>query len=348
MNLADYLSELLTQRNEVSIPGLGHFERVRVNGYYNEQEAKFYPPGHQVKFSLHAEDDDIFAGYIAAKKSISLASAKYFTEKFIIKLKEDAAEGSFQFSGLGSFHTEGGRLVFKPNDKIENDASFYGYGPVNLTKPGRQIANEPETAIIVEHGLVEDDAIRGTETVEEQQIFEGEAEGKKLLNIWLVLLLILTIVILALLGTYRYNPVMFNRFNPFYQQPVSKKVVVVPVVPVVIPKDTVKKDTAAADTSIKKTTAAPQETKTADTLSQTGFAIRVDAFKGEKMANETVNLYKARGLDARIMPRTPRKLYKVIVGNYPTFKEAEIAKEELVKAKKIRKDSQVTSINNKK
>jgi cell division septation protein DedD/nucleoid DNA-binding protein len=350
MNLADYLSELLVQRNEVSIPGLGHFERVRINGYYNDQEAKFYPPGHQVKFVPDEKDDDTFAEYIAGKKSISLASSKYFTEKFVSKLREDAAEGSVAFSDLGSFQTEGGQLVFIPNDKISNDPSFYGYEPVGISKSVQTPADEPAFTILSEPAEAHVSPV--AETTGEQQYIEGEAEGKKLLNIWLVLLIVITIILFGIFGAYQYYPNELNRINPFYHKTVLKKTVVVPVV---IPKadnDTTKKNAAVADTSIKTnaitTPAATQEVKITDTLNQTGYAIRVDAFKAGKMADETVNLYKKRGLDARIMPRAPRKLYKVIVGNYSTLKDAEIAKEELVKAKKIRKDSQITLINPKK
>lgn len=348
MNLADYLSELLVQRNEVSIPGLGHFERVRINGYYNDQEAKFYPPGHQVKFVPDEKDDDTFAEYIAGKKSISLASSKYFTEKFVSKLKEDAAEGGVVFSDLGSFQSEGGQLVFKPNDKTSNDPSFYGYEPVGISKSVQTPADEPAFTILSEPEPAEGN-VSPVETTEEQQYIEGEAEGKKLLNIWLVLLIVITIIIFGVFGAYRYYPDVINRFNPFYHEAVLKKAKVAPVAPAIVAKadtDTTKKVAAVTDTSAKTT--AVTAAASIDTLNQTGYAIRVDAFKAGKMADETVNLYKKRGLDARIMPREPRKLYKVIVGNYPTLKDAEIAKMELVKAKKIRKDSQITLINPKK
>ncbi|MDP9047196.1 MAG: SPOR domain-containing protein [Bacteroidota bacterium] len=352
MNLADYLSELLIQRNEVSIPGLGRFERIRINGYYNEQEAKFYPPGHKVKFVSEANDDDIFAEYVAGKKNISPASSKYFIEKFITKLREDASEGATPFADLGWFETAAGQLVFKPNDKVGNDPLFYGFAPVSVTKAGEVVSEDSPNNVFTEPEHIDIAIDPIAETTEEQQYAEGEAEGKKLLNIWLVLLIIITIVVLALLGTYQYNRVLFNRFNPFYQQPVIKKAVIVPVVTPKANVDTSKKAMATTDTSVTTNVAtapaATQELKTIDTLKEKGFAIRVDAFKREKIAIQTVNIYKSRGLDARIMPRSPRKLYKVIVGNYSTYNEAVTAKQELVRAKKIRKDSQVTSTNNKK
>jgi cell division protein FtsN len=343
MNLADYLSELLVQRDEVSIPGLGHFERVRINGYYNDQDAKFYPPGHQVKFVPGEKDDDTFAEYIAGKKSISLASSKYFTEKFVSKLREDAAEAIVAFSDLGSFQTEDAQLVFKPNDKVGNDPSFYGFEPIAISKPAQTPSEEPAFTI-----LSEPEPAEAVEATEEQQYIEGEAEGKKLLNIWLVLLLVITIIILAIFGAYQYYPNKFDRFNPFYHKTVLKKAVVVPAVIATGSTDTTKKAAAATDTSAKTTPAATQGVKTTDTLNQTGYVIQIDAFKGRRMAEELVNHFEKLGLEARIMPRVPRHFYVVTIGRYTTHKDAEIAQEELVKAKKIRKDSQITLINPKK
>src|ERR1700744_4003433 len=105
MNLADYLSELLSQHDEVSVPGLGYFVRTRVNAYYDEREGLFSPPYHQVKFTPQPKDDDTFVQYVADKKNISLASSKYFAEKFISKLKEQALAGKYLFADLGLFYT---------------------------------------------------------------------------------------------------------------------------------------------------------------------------------------------------------------------------------------------------
>src|ERR1700748_1781517 len=137
MNLADYLSELLGQYEEVSVPGLGYFVRERVNGYYNDKEARFYPPYHRVKFVGKPKDDDTFAQYVADKKNISLASSKYFAEKFVSKLREQALTGKYLFADLGSFYTEQDQLVLKPNDKITDVRSFYGYPQLNVYKQGQ-------------------------------------------------------------------------------------------------------------------------------------------------------------------------------------------------------------------
>src|ERR1700712_5220399 len=142
MNLADYLSELLAQYEEVSVPGLGYFVRERVNGFYNDKDSKFYPPYHKVKFVPQPKDDDTFAQYVADKKNISLASSKYFAEKFVAKLKEQALTGKYLFADLGLFYTAQDQLVFKANDKITDDPAFYGYPPLTVFKQGQTISDQ--------------------------------------------------------------------------------------------------------------------------------------------------------------------------------------------------------------
>ncbi|NNU34294.1 hypothetical protein HK413_09295 [Mucilaginibacter sp. S1162] len=69
MDVGFYLGELLMQQGEVSVPGLGYFVQVRMSGYYNDNERKFYPPYHQAQFDIQSIDDDALAEYIAVKKT---------------------------------------------------------------------------------------------------------------------------------------------------------------------------------------------------------------------------------------------------------------------------------------
>src|ERR1700744_2934765 len=90
MDVGYYLSELLGQAGEVNVPGLGHFVQLRVEGHYNSSEGVFYPPSNKVGFDPHYTDDDSLAEYISERRSISLASSKYFTEKYIHNLRNES------------------------------------------------------------------------------------------------------------------------------------------------------------------------------------------------------------------------------------------------------------------
>ncbi|MES2808501.1 MAG: SPOR domain-containing protein [Bacteroidota bacterium] len=149
MDVGFYLGELLMQQGEVSVPGLGYFVQVRVSGYYNEEERKFYPPYHQAQFDVQSIDDDALAEYIANKKNISVASARYFCEKYITNLKQQAAISEVQLGNLGWFYTELSHLTFRPADKIADDTIFYGFEPISINKANdvRQVEERPKVEL---------------------------------------------------------------------------------------------------------------------------------------------------------------------------------------------------------
>src|SRR5206468_8049109 len=81
-----------------------------------------------------ADDDDTLTKYIAEKKKISLASSKYFTDKYISALKQEAALQEAPFAGLGWFFMDKGKIAFKSKVSNADNASFYGYAPISIKK----------------------------------------------------------------------------------------------------------------------------------------------------------------------------------------------------------------------
>src|ERR1700740_3296208 len=139
MDVAYYLSELLGQLGEVNVPGLGFFVQERIEGYYNAADSTFYPPKNKVHFDQQTidDDDDTLAQYIAEKKNISLASPRYFTEKYISNLKQEAIMKDVPLADLGYLYIEGPKIIFKPADVMKNDPAVFGYSPLRLLKPQR-------------------------------------------------------------------------------------------------------------------------------------------------------------------------------------------------------------------
>lgn len=133
MDIAYYLSELLEQLGEVSVPGLGSFTRVRLDGYYNNDEGRFYPPASRLEFTQQDVDDDVLTQYIGVKKRISLASSKYFTEKYITGLKQEVVSREIPFAELGSLYFADGRIRFRGAQTLP-DPEFYGYPTISLHK----------------------------------------------------------------------------------------------------------------------------------------------------------------------------------------------------------------------
>lgn len=350
MNLADYLSELLAQYEEVSVPGLGYFVRERVNGYYNDKDAKFYPPYHRVKFVPQPKDDDMFTQYVADKKNISLASSKYFAEKFVAKLREQALTGKYLFADLGLFYTQQDQLVFKPNDKITDDPAFYGYPQLTVFKQGQTINDQYTKPSIGDTGA---GAIAGQQTpkpvqpVVDEPYFEEEADRKKGLSIWLIILIAVTAIALAVFGIYKFYPQAFDKMGDAYHRITSKTDTVVPVYRHAVRADTTatNKQAAIKDTVVKA--AAPSVT-VIDTTKQPRYELITSSSKSVLKANAEVLRLKAKNVgDAKVLSKTeaPGRLFKVSAGTFPSADAAAAAKDVLVKAHKIPKDSYILPIN---
>jgi hypothetical protein len=353
MNLADYLSELLGQYEEVSVPGLGYFVRERVNGYYNENEARFYPPHHKVKFVGQPKDDDTFTQYVADKKNISLASSKYFAEKFVSKLREQASTGKYLFADIGLFYIDQDQLVFKPNDKIANDPAFYGYPPVNIYKQAQSSNDEYSKLSTVEQSPAPVFISKPVQAQpqENDSYFEDETEKKKKkINIWLVILIAITAIVLAVFGLSKFYPEAFDKLGATYHRMISKADTVVPVYRRDVKRDSIKKAEPAIakkDTVIKNILpASTPPLAAADTVKHSRFEIISNASRHFKTVATYVARLKAKNVDAKILSKTdaPGPLLKVSVGTFQSPSDAEAAKLVLVKAGKIKSNSQILEI----
>jgi hypothetical protein len=350
MNLADYLSELLGQYEEVSVPDLGYFVRERVNGYYNENESRFYPPYHRVKFVPQPKDDDTFTQYVADKKNISLASSKYFAEKFVSKLREQALTDKYLFADLGLFYTNNGQLVFKANDKITDDPAFYGYPIVNIYKLEPSLNDQYSKPSFAESSPapVFIAAPVPAQPRENDLYFEEDAERKKRANIWIILLIIITVVALAIFGIYKFDPEAFDKIGAAYHRVTGKADTVVPVYRHEVAADSIKKTVPAPvkDTVIKTVAPVAPVVTAPDTVKAPRFEIIENNFKKQAAANAEVARLKAKNVQAKVLTKAeaPGPHIKVSAGTFPSEEQASAARMVLIKAGKIRKDAYIIEI----
>ncbi|MDB5141790.1 MAG: hypothetical protein JWQ66_503 [Mucilaginibacter sp.] len=188
MDLAVYISELLGLQGEVSVPGIGYFTQVRVNGYFNEAENKFYPPAHEVSFEPHSRNEEELAKYIANKKNISMASARYFIDKYVAGLQLQLLSKKVEIAGVGYIQTSGSVLEFRAdNTSKTNDPSFYGFQPVNINQPEENpvvnyVPPAKEEAPVKEEAKAEEELpvkeeIKATEEVPEEVSVKEEIKA---------------------------------------------------------------------------------------------------------------------------------------------------------------------------
>ncbi len=355
MDLAVYISELLGLQGGVSLPGIGHFAQVRINGYYNEAENKFYPPTHEVSFEPQSRDNEGLAKYIAGKKNISLASSKYFIEKYVTGIKQEVASKKVEIAGLGYLYTNDTELAFTADYTSKaNDPSFYGFPPVNIPQPEenpvinyRPAAEEeipvkeeakvdeiPEKPVptIIPHEPV---SAEETQAEQEQEDQYDELEESRHRNIWVPLLLIIIIALLAILGLYKYKPSWFDR---------SEKQQTYVAVADTTGKDAIADTTSALkqDSAIKsagKTITAPQRAINApiDTFATLHYELLGGAFKTLSQTNAAIANYQKSGLQPRILKHTPGNSYKITLGTYFNKDKAQKAEDSILTATKINK-----------
>lgn len=366
MDIANYLSELLGQHGEISVPGLGYFVHVRVSATYNEAERKFYPPGYKIQFDPQTlEGDDTLTQYIAEKKKISLASSKYFTDKYITALKQEVSLQEVPFADLGWFYMDKGKIAFKSQVTNTDNALFYGYEAVSIKKLNQVAEPEVQASAPVPPPIQEAAAaVTATEPlplpppIRELQVpvepvdlpeefTEEESEPKRGISIWVIISIIVVVLAAALFGVYRYKPSLLNfSKGEEIQLPTVPK-----ATPVVKPDtDTVKK----ANTPIDSTKAISQPDSAlnkpvanTDTVAKPVFVIYAGSFKTAAKSELFVKDLKARGVEARILtgPGTGPRI-KVIIGSFASSAEAEAARQKLIDSKKIYKDSYSQQLTN--
>lgn len=346
MDIANYLSELLGRYTEVSVPGLGCFSRLRVNGYYDEVQATFYPPGQKLNFDHQPKDDEILTQYIAEKKKISLASSKYFTEKYINSLKQELALHEVPFAQLGWFYMQEGKVAFRPQEQAAgSDPLFFGLTPVAINKVNYVPPPPPPpplpTAISLQQTYTPP-PVTTTAVNDQPEYIDDEPEIKRGGSIWIIIALVIVALAAAVFGVYKYNPALLHlNDKDTTEEPRIEKPRAVPAVK----PDSIKKDSIPTVADTAKAISKPVEAlnkpaaKT-DTVTKPEFAIFLGSFKTETKSKEAVKDYQRKGIDARILkgPGTGPRI-KIIIGGFSSSDEAETARKKLVSQGKITKDT---------
>ncbi|TSD65972.1 hypothetical protein FFF34_000815 [Inquilinus sp. KBS0705] len=347
MDVGYFISELLGQQGEVSVPGLGYFAHTRVNGYYNEAEGKFYPPNYNVHFHPQPTDDSTLAQFIAERKNISLASSKYFTEKYVSSIKQQATAGEVKFADMGWFYISQGELLFRPNSNTSTDPEFFGLHPVKIYKLGKQPAAQTGAYVTESGELIESEALQ-TETPAHQFATDEEHEEyllayskkKRRKAIWAFV--ILTILVGG--GIY----ILINKFDPseiginqLIEKPLAPKAAA-PVKKKVAKRDTIIQvgdDTSlyippkiANDSTAKAASAQPNVLD----IPFPRYEIMGGAFRNKQDAEKAIADYATRGITASIAQFVPGPRVHVTLGTYRTKQEATKAIAELKKNKKLK------------
>jgi hypothetical protein len=364
MDLAVYINELLGLQGKVNLPGIGHFVQVRVNGYFSESENKFYPPTHKVTFLAQPDEDEHLAKYIAGKKNISLASSKYFVDKYAAGLRQQLVLGRAEVSGLGYLYADGAALKFSSAaDQQSSDPAFYGFAPVSVAAPEqpqpapyeppavikeevKPAAQPPPAPVQPEEMNIASTEDLSTPTEPNAETLAPEAEEyeyeepqpQRQRNPLVIWLLIIVIVILAVLGLYKYKPDWFIFSGDKPQTYIAVSDTLKPAgldsAKVPVKQDTAAKMPAEGPSAAKGTTInAP-----VDTFGVLRYEILGGAFETSEQAEAVIKSYQKRGLQPRIIQHTSARLHIITLGTYFDHQLAQKAYDSILSATKINKE----------
>jgi nucleoid DNA-binding protein len=158
MDILSYLLELLQQRKEVGITGLGTFYKKKYPGRYDKEKQTFLPPGYTLQFSTDLTEEEALADFISTKRNISNDSAKHYITQFAEEVNQKLEldhEAELENTGR-LFFTEHEGLSFEPVKNINYGSEFYG------------LPSLPET-------VIED--VKPDSTKEDEEVYDEIAEA---------------------------------------------------------------------------------------------------------------------------------------------------------------------------
>lgn len=325
MDIGFYMTELLRDQNEVSLPGLGTFTKVRAPGSYDPRTNSFLPPGHQVSFNAISGESNLLSKYISAKKNLSRSSSDYFVKKFTATLLDLLqTSGIAEIKPLGILRQQDDTLAFEASANIDISAHFYGLRPVEDLK--KVFHTVPSEEVAVEEWIFAEQKADPTEGEEE---VEGSANKSKF---WILGTLLFLLIAAGLL--YAFSPTVKDFAQRLLAPAVSRSELIkvdtlTKNTPAIIPDSgkteagVVSADSALADSSALSRAGVAAETDSTE-YTEPAFEIIGAGFTKQEEADNYIKQLAAKGIPAKIAVQIPGKLIKVSLGSFPDEQSAQI------------------------
>jgi nucleoid DNA-binding protein len=346
MDIAQYISDLLNEHDEVGLPGVGTFFKRRISAYLNTEEGVYYPPSYSVGFKEEVNQTATLIHHIVHSKRISESSAHYFVERFsenITSGLERTAKADVTPLGILTKNQDGYRLE-SASSNIQADT--FGLSAV---KEREWIKRSPKPVV---------QQIEETST--EELITEPARSGWR--SLWIAIFSILIITALAAVAYYYYPQYagMLNTGSTEQKKP--KKKVVAPV----IKQDAIPDSMSFADSIVseleRQGMTGSEVEKVPDTVTISSKASSPDTVKAQpkptkvyeiiiasfglrREAENAARIYRKRGIDAKVIVDDKKPKFKISVATFPTMAAA--SKENKRIQKEISKDSWILTVNNK-
>ncbi|MBE7174998.1 MAG: hypothetical protein INR69_01250 [Mucilaginibacter polytrichastri] len=323
MDIAPYIQEYLSYNEQVSLPGFGRFIRRRMQGYFDQESGTLHPPRQRVEIVTENNPADDLVFFISEKKKISEAAARYFIDQFVHALKQKAAGGETELTGIGTISAAGDGYTLTSMHTFPE--SGFGLAPVSISEAKVQ-------SLVVEKIPVKE--------APEEAVIEEEDTSRTRIPTGVYVLFILVVFALSGGMTWYYHP---EWFSPGKDVP-AEKIPVKTAPPRAKPEKAVATvtdsvaDTASTADGVKEeptSTALPAAgadsvTANGDTLYQPkDFEIIGASFKTLSAAHEQVQRFGWKHVPAKMLKSVKGKRIRVSLGSFNDETAAQMELERL-------------------
>lgn len=357
MDIGFYIADLLRNQDEVSLPGLGTFTKVRVPGSYNPISNSFSPPSYEVSFTDKLADFNSLYNYISLKKNLSLSSAEYFVKKFTSSISEILkTSGIAEVKPLGIIRQKNEILAFEPSLTSAISGEFYGLKPI-IERKGKieSVINEVNLPVNNQGGSIEDfiNSHGEEDFFQEQEPYADESPKNRTL---LVIFGTFIALVIAAIALYYSNPTVRDVVKgmmpgnglttPPPADSGNSSSALLPLTTDSLTSDLTENpvdSVSAIDSSVHAKSIAKEPEVIVET---TTIEIIGAAFGKRNEAEAYISAMKKKGFQARILENMPGPLFKVSLAS---FADKQTAQQELNRIQKeVQKDAWTYSYKSKK
>jgi nucleoid DNA-binding protein len=323
MKIAQYLNELLMQRESVIVPGFGEFKSVTHPPAKSSDSKTIMPPEREVSFNASVKVNDyVLAKYVSEKEGISISKGNDMIKDFVGEIHAQLEDNkTIRIPGIGLLISDGkGGVEFKQEAGDQTDQHAYGLSAA--------VVSPQKTSQIPSNK---------TNIKEEKK--SSKPERKKRRG-WLWLLIILLVIAVAVVWCYFNGDTVNNYWNKatdYFSKNMTS----------LVDRDTTNTegamndslpiaDTLAFYTDTLSQEAAPEELpgepaeEAEATTAQKGISgnyyVVTGCFSSIDNAERMVQELKKKGYNgALIVDKTTSGLHRVALGAYPSQQEADRA-----------------------
>lgn len=198
MDISNYLVELIVEKGQVIVPGLGRFFKKRKPGYYDEASKTYFPPNGEIVYVAEYLHDDKLVHLISQKADTSLTSAYAILDEYIREIKLALKTGEVILNGIGTLKTDDGQIRLTSEKQANLSEDFFGLPAVD-TLSERLVGQEGEETYSL--------AQQALNTSLPDELFEREPKR----GVLAIIMGIIAVVILAgVIGLYVARPDVYK------------------------------------------------------------------------------------------------------------------------------------------